>query len=666
MKPIVVFLLGFILLSSATDGISQNTAPGIEVTRLAPGLQSMQQIEALPLLFPNGTTTIQFSSYDPSGNNGDGDFQNSYTKYIDDNGEYVIFDASGPGCLYRQQYNVWSKGRVPEAGNVRIKYYFDDEAEPRIDISADELFNGKQKPFVPPYTFISPKLEFGNLYYPITFKKRLKITTTTNFDELPNFDMMRPGKKYWHSWYQFTALKYPEDTSVESWKNKSNEHSEAIVQQWDNLGKDPKPINGNQSVSNSINLPAGTHKNILELQGEGSISSLKIRLEPYNRDVFFRTHLRIYWDDSHQPTVDMPLANFFGGGGETYQDCQDLFQKTLKTLMYGYKGDNGEFFSFWPMPYWKSARIELWNDSQTDLDSIQLEVEYKPASMAKYLKEKSGYFHAKRTVSRDKGEAPFAPTFSERGRGHMVGLSFYSKNFSMDGDEFTFIDDSRTPQIHGDGTEDDHNQGWGGDAFQKPLWGGLLNGYQGAYRLYLNDSYVFNRSITTNYEYSYINGENYGGQVDAVVYYYKSATSGNLILTDKFDVGDAASEKAHHYQLTGKTWEQSVYAGYDGYERDYQYDMLRDRGYGHNGNSEFTATIAPNNGGVKLRRRIYRTDNGKQFAIVYVDGVKVKRLWDIVTQSTAPTYQGWFDSDFEIPASYTKGKNSINGPSASG
>ena len=32
----------------------------------------------------------------------------------------------------------------------------------------------------------------------------------------------------------------------------------------------------------------------------------------------------------------------------------------------------------------------------------------------------------------------------------------------MDGDEFTYIDGSRTPQIHGDGTEDDHNQGYGG------------------------------------------------------------------------------------------------------------------------------------------------------------------------------------------------------------
>ncbi len=620
----------------------------------------MRQIEALPLLFPNGTATKQFSSYDPTGGNSDGSFQKSYTKYIDGNGEYVIFDASGPGCLYRQQYNVWSKGRVLDAGKTRIKYYFDDEPVARIDISADELFQGKVPPFEPPYTFIDPKFRFGISYYPLTYGKRLKITTTSDFDQLQNFDRLQTGGRYVHSWYQFTALSYPTDTSLKSWSNTESEYSNAVVEQWKTLGSDPKPSKGNHAISKSIELPAGTHDNILELEGKGSIAKLEIGLEPYSRDTFFRTHLRIYWDGSPLPSIDMPLANFFGGGGETYENCQAIHEKTLTTLMYGYSGKQREFYCYWPMPYWKSARIELWNDSQTNLDCVQLDVEYKPETVSNYPKDKSGYFCTQRTVSQDKGEAAFAPTFRERGRGHVVGISFYSKNFSMDGDEFTYIDDSRTPQIHGDGTEDDHNQGWGGDAYQKPLWGGLLNGYQGAYRLYLNDSYIFNRSIKTNYEYSYVGGENYGGQVDAVVYYYKSAQLGNLILTDVVDVGDPASERTHDYTLAGKTCENSHYSGYDGYERDYQHDMLRDTGYGYSGNSEFTASIAPKNSGIKLRRRIYRTDNGRQLAQVSVDGVKVtERLWDIVTQSTAPWYQGWYDADFEIPPSYTQGKSTI-------
>ena len=78
----------------------------------------MEHPELLPLFLPEGTETRQSSSYDPSGSNNDGNFKTAYTKYIDTNGEYVIFDASGPGCLYRQQINVWSRGRQKAGGQV--------------------------------------------------------------------------------------------------------------------------------------------------------------------------------------------------------------------------------------------------------------------------------------------------------------------------------------------------------------------------------------------------------------------------------------------------------------------------------------------------------------------------------------------------------------------
>jgi hypothetical protein len=171
--------------------------------RYSPGLLSMQHIETLPFLYDNGTQTRQFSSYDPSGGNIDGSFTNAYTKYIDDNGEYVIFDASGPGCLYRQQYNIWSMGRYMGGSNAHIKYYFDNETAPRLDVGVNDLFGGKVSPFISPYAYLDSggvkgQPRFGILYYPFAFKNRLKITT--NYD----FNKIRPGGNYGHSWYQFT------------------------------------------------------------------------------------------------------------------------------------------------------------------------------------------------------------------------------------------------------------------------------------------------------------------------------------------------------------------------------------------------------------------------------------------------------------------------------
>jgi hypothetical protein len=618
---------------------------------VAPGLSTMEHPELLPLFLPDGTETRQSSSHDPSGSNNDGNFRTAYTKYIDTNGEYVIFDASGPGCLYRQQINVWSRGRKKAAGLAHIKYYFDNESKPRVDMTIDDLFGGKEAPFTEPFAFLDPRLRFGNLYYPIVFKKHLKVTTTADFSKLPDTN---------GCWYQYTYLTYADTNGVTAWAG-LKEDSPDVRSQWTHLGDDPKSTTGNVTISNTVTIPKGKSAVLAELHGTGSIVSLRFRLDPYGRKEFYHTILRIYWDGDKHPAVDIPLGLFFGGGGETYANCKQVPDMSLSTLFYGFNGTNHDFYCYWPMPYWHSARLELVNKSGVDLQSVSCELQYKPASVLDYPAGKAGYFCAKRTLARDPGHGLFNAAFEESGQGKVVGLSFYSTGYAMDGDEFTYIDGSRTPQIHGDGTEDDHNQGYGGDAYQKPLWGGLVNGYQTAYRFYYNDSYLFNQHIKMNYEFTREGGHDNGGETDAVVFYYKAASAGHLLLTDELDVGDPASEAAHHYSVTGQTWSGTRQSGYDGYERDYEYDYCQDNGRAFNGSSEFTVAISPNNHGVEIRRRLYRCGNGRQQATVYVDGVRVKeRPWDVCTYSCAPTYQGWYDADFEIPAAYTQGKRELH------
>jgi hypothetical protein len=240
----------------------------------------------------------------------------------------------------------------------------------------------------------------------------------------------------------------------------------------------------------------------------------------------------------------------------------------------------------------------------------------------------------------------------------VVGISFYSQGYDTDGDEFTYIDGSRTPQIHGDGTEDDHNQGWGGDAYQKPLWGGLINGFQGAYRIYLNDSYIFNSDIAINYEYSQAAGLPNGGKTDVTVFYYKSGNSNIMRQTDQMDVGNAESEVEHHYAIAGQLRYENIFSAYDGYEKNVGYDNVMDNGRAYDGYSQFVATIDSNNSGVKLRKRLNRLGNGVQTAKVFVDDSEVG-VWHVVSSSYAPINQAWLDSDFDIPAAYTQGKSSI-------
>lgn len=94
----------------------------------APGFDAMKSPEAMPLLHAAGTVTKQALAFDQSGKNNDGNYRKAFVQYVDKNGEAVIFDEYGPGCLYRQQMNVWVGygGPTlllfnPDVTNARIK-----------------------------------------------------------------------------------------------------------------------------------------------------------------------------------------------------------------------------------------------------------------------------------------------------------------------------------------------------------------------------------------------------------------------------------------------------------------------------------------------------------------------------------------------------------------
>ena len=149
------------------------------------------------------------------------------------------------------------------------------------------------------------------------------------------------------------------------------------------------------------------------------------------------------------------MGYFFGGGGKDFGCSNNVWHNPLKTLFFGFDKTTGTFYAYWPMPYWSAAKIDISNQSGQDIAALQCDVQYKPSTAMNYPSGQAGHFYAKRTVDHDPGGGLFVNVFEEKGRGHLVGLSFYTDGFPCDGDEFTYIDGSRTPQMHGDGTEDD-------------------------------------------------------------------------------------------------------------------------------------------------------------------------------------------------------------------
>ena len=164
------YLAGAVLLASALASFAQSPAA-------APvGLPAIAAFDRLPLI-EDDAQFLYASSYDRTGGNDDG-FKGTYSALaVDARGEHVIFDARGPGCVY----TLWFTSRVDGWSGLdwgRLRLYFDDEENPRLDIGADELFAGTRQPFVAPFVY-GPFTSTGGhvLQLPLPFARRLRITT---------------------------------------------------------------------------------------------------------------------------------------------------------------------------------------------------------------------------------------------------------------------------------------------------------------------------------------------------------------------------------------------------------------------------------------------------------------------------------------------------------
>ncbi len=268
----------------------------------------LQSIENLPLL-RTGIQTHQFCTYDRAGDNYDWDY---FVLYTEPNGEVVLFDATGPGCLYRQQMNIWmNAGNVtPDTEGVQIRYYFDNEEKPRVDMDVSTFFSEKN----PLGIFREPLAvnggnDFRTLYCPMPFHKRLKIALsrepggpgTNPTPWLGRYDRIPKPRGHW---CHFTYHTFSEAPGIPSWK--PGDVSPSLASLWDarKLGQDPKPAEGNKVLNKTVSLAAGEKVCLAEIDGAGSVASVKIGIEPLAEETLFDTWIKMTWDGRSPPQVE--------------------------------------------------------------------------------------------------------------------------------------------------------------------------------------------------------------------------------------------------------------------------------------------------------------------------------------------------------------------------
>ncbi|HPJ02356.1 MAG TPA: DUF2961 domain-containing protein [Candidatus Limiplasma sp.] len=168
--------------------------------------------------------------------------------------------------------------------------------------------------------------------------------------------------------------------------------------------------------------------------------------------------IEIFFDEADTPAVSAPLGDFFadGCGGRAGYYSTPFVEKVPEA-----------YNCYIPMPFRRSARVTLRNDTDRNLNNYTF-VEYeKPEAMPADI----GYFHAswKRDAFRLNHDTD-RPMFHIDGCGHLIGRVFsictaepYFQDFHfiMEGNNEFRIDGEAEPSIDYLGTEDSFGFSWG-------------------------------------------------------------------------------------------------------------------------------------------------------------------------------------------------------------
>ncbi len=210
--------------------------------------------------------------------------------------------------------------------------------------------------------------------------------------------------------------------------------------------------------------------------------------------------LRIYWDGRAKPDVEVPVGDFFA--------C--CFGKQMEVISAPVVVEDGDSYNcFWRMPFQKSARIEIVNQSKKPIRKLYNNVDW---IKKKSLPENTMYFCAQYRQEYPAQNGKDYVVLDAEGKGYYVGTVYSVRTRSPawfgEGDELIYIDGEEKPSIRGTGTEDYFLSAWGLKKHSTPYFGvpylnqlgGIVGQMTCSYRWHVHDPLVFNTGIRVTFE----------------------------------------------------------------------------------------------------------------------------------------------------------------------
>lgn len=272
------------------------------------------------------------------------------------------------------------------------------------------------------------------------------------------------------------------------------------------IGPDGKP-DPNSNRDNS-SVPPGRKKILLDVKGPGVITHIWMTFlgpgpHPWAKNGSANHQemlLRMYWDDNERPAVEAPVGDFFANS----------FGKRSEVISLPVAVEDADSYNcFWHMPFRRSARVEVLNQSDKPISLLYYNIDW---IKKEHIGDDTPYFYAQYRQEYPVQKGKDYVLLDTRGKGHYVGtvlsVRTRSPTWFGEGDEKIYIDGEQDASIWGTGTEDYFLSAWGLKTTSTPYFGvpyfdqwGIVGGHTSAYRWHVTDPIVFSKAIKVTFEH---------------------------------------------------------------------------------------------------------------------------------------------------------------------
>ena len=209
-----------------------------------------------------------------------------------------------------------------------------------------------------------------------------------------------------------------------------------------NAARAARDLGQGWKVNPYIHIEAGQTYTLAEIDGPGAIQQIWMTPTGHWRYAI----LRFYWDDEKDPSVEVPVGDFFAAGWNEYHQISSLPVCV---------NPGSALNCYWTMPFRKKCRITMENIGEKSM-TLYYQINYTLTDVP----QDAAYFHAQfRRVNPLPYKEVYTIVDGIKGKGQYVGtyINWQTNNNDWWGEgeiKFFMDGDKEFPTICGTGTED--------------------------------------------------------------------------------------------------------------------------------------------------------------------------------------------------------------------